>query len=254
MAWEIKELLSGEGRPKICVPIIAENREELQKQLLEIQKTCFLKEKTCIDLLEWRVDFWESFQEEESRIEALEKIHESFPTLPLLFTFRRKEEGGEKEVSPELYEQLCLWAMKREEVAILDLELSAGADRITAVLKKKPSDKQLLLSSHDFDKTPDREELLKRMGQMDRLGADILKLAVMPHTREDVLRLLEVTIEMKKRTDKPIITMSMGKLGQVSRLLGGFMGSAVTFAAAGRASAPGQMEAEKLYDILTFLT
>ena len=50
--------------------------------------------------------------------------------------------------------------------------------------------------------------------------------------------------------DEPIITMSMGKLGIVSRICGSVFGNAMTFGAAKQASAPGQIEVTKLNDIL----
>ena len=83
---------------------------------------------------------------------------------------------------------------------------------------------------------------------------DIAKLAVMPVSRGDVLRLLEVSVRMHENfADRPFITMSMGKLGGISRLAGSFDGSAITFATCGRASAPGQIPSEALMGILKLL-
>ena len=76
----------------------------------------------------------------------------------------------------------------------------------------------------------------------------------MPQTEEDVLRLLSVTSEFyKENPDTPIISMSMGKLGMISRLCGETFGSCVTFGAGKNASAPGQIPVEKLQMILTTL-
>ena len=81
--------------------------------------------------------------------------------------------------------------------------------------------------------------------------ADIVKLAVMPQNMEDVLKLLSVTNEFKEENpDTPVITMSMGKMGMISRLCGESFGAAVTFAAHKKASAPGQMEMHEVADIL----
>lgn len=85
---------------------------------------------------------------------------------------------------------------------------------------------------------------------MEELGVDILKLAVMPNSPKDVLALLSVTEEMKSLTKNPIVTISMGSLGSISRISGETFGSSVTFGAIGKVSAPGQISVETLFDIL----
>ena len=111
-----------------------------------------------------------------------------------------------------------------------------------------------IVSSHDFSRTPSREEMLNRLLQMEEGGADIAKLAVMPEHPEDVLELLSVTCQFSDGAGHiPLITMSMGELGCVSRLCGRIFGSAVTFGSAGCASAPGQISAEELSRILQIL-
>lgn len=244
MALKIKNLILGEGRPKICVPITAVDETELLEQLEEIQKSCF-------DLLEWRADFFEEIENKESRKQAAELIRQRFPEISLLFTFRTKKEGGERELSEEAYEKLYDSILEARLADILDVELFAGEKTVKTVLERaKQKSVPVLLSNHDFEKTPPKEEMKERLLKMDRLGADILKIAVMPQTAEDILTLLSVCEEMKGLTKKPVVAISMGKLGLVSRLSGGVFGSAVTFGCAGKSSAPGQIEAEKLMEIL----
>ena len=97
----------------------------------------------------------------------------------------------------------------------------------------------------------EKDELTRRMILMDEMGADILKIAVMPKSTTDVLELLLATEEMGRLySDKPVITMSMGPLGLISRLAGETFGSALTFGAGEKASAPGQIPAKQLKDIL----
>ena len=92
------------------------------------------------------------------------------------------------------------------------------------------------------------------MVAMQRAGADLPKLAVMPQSRTDVLELLAATAEMADRhPETPIITMSMGALGAVSRLAGEAFGSAMTFANPGQASAPGQVSLEVVNEVLDAL-
>ena len=111
-----------------------------------------------------------------------------------------------------------------------------------------------MVSNHDFHKTPEKEEIVSRLRMMIERGADIAKIAVMPQNKKDVLTLLAATEEMyTKYADRPIITMSMAGTGVISRLCGEVFGSALTFGAAGKASAPGQMEVEDLKTVLSLL-
>ena len=108
-------------------------------------------------------------------------------------------------------------------------------------------------SSHDFQRTPDKDEILSRLRKMDLLGSDILKIAVMPQSRADVITLLDATQEADAMIAKPIVTMSMGSQGLISRLCGEAFGSSLTFGSVGAASAPGQMNAEDLRRILDLI-
>ena len=89
---------------------------------------------------------------------------------------------------------------------------------------------------------------------MQEMGASIAKYAVMPQSEYDVLKLLRASIVMKKEHNStPIITMSMSTMGGISRLAGSLTGSCLTFGTAGAASAPGQMPAEVLAEVLKLL-
>lgn len=126
---------------------------------------------------------------------------------------------------------------------LIDIEFfTAGNDIRELIDNAHSSGVVVVCSSHDFQKTPDKNELISRMVKMQQVGADFPKVAVMPHDSTDVLTLLAATVDMKnKYFATPIITISMGKLGIVSRLCGELFGSAMTFASAGDSSAPGQI-------------
>ena len=111
-----------------------------------------------------------------------------------------------------------------------------------------------LLPLHDFHETPSSDVLFMLLEQMKHSNADIVKLAMMPQNTEDVLRLLEETNHFHKRyPEQLLITMSMGKMGAISRVCGELFGSCVTFGAGKNASAPGQIQIEKLEEILDVL-
>jgi 3-dehydroquinate dehydratase-1 len=93
-----------------------------------------------------------------------------------------------------------------------------------------------------------------RLRRQQELGADVLKLAMMPRDPGDVLELLHATWEMASRyAERPMMTMSMGGTGVVSRLAGEIFGSAMSFGMIGRASAPGQVEVDRLASVLNLI-
>ena len=82
-------------------------------------------------------------------------------------------------------------------------------------------DAYVIMSNHDFQKTPAKGEIIKRLKKMQDLDADLPKIAVMPNSSADVLTLLSATEDMAtKYADRPLVTMSMGGLGSISRLSG----------------------------------
>ena len=98
---------------------------------------------------------------------------------------------------------------------------------------------------------PEASNLITTMEQMAGYGADVCKIAVMPQSLADVAALLLATGTMKENHPETLlITMSMGRTGCVSRLCGGLFGSVMSFGSMGKASAPGQVSAKELSDVL----
>lgn len=109
------------------------------------------------------------------------------------------------------------------------------------------------MSNHDFQATPPEDELITRMHLMQTVGGDVLKIAVMPASSKDVLTLLSSTDKMAAETDKPLVTMAMGKLGVISRIAGEVFNSSLTFGTVGKGSAPGQIEIDRLKQCLEII-
>jgi len=174
---------------------------------------------------------------------------------PLLFTFRSAKEGGEQALSVENYIALNRAAVDSGLVDMIDLELFTGDELVKATVEHAHAKNVfVIMSNHDFHKTPAAEEIVQRLRKMQELGADIPKIALMPQSKADVLTLLSATLEMQERyADRPIITMSMAKTGVISRLSGEVFGSAATFGAVKKASAPGQISVTDLRTVLTIL-
>ncbi len=241
---KIKDTEIGKGIPKICIPITGKNREEI---LLDIEE--ILKQRP--DLAEWRADCYEEGDQEEKVLEMLETITDKLGQIPLLFTFRTAGEGGSKEISFENYVKLLCRAADTGRIDLADVEIFFGQEasgELVGRLQEKGV--RVVASNHHFEGTPPKEEMLEILEEMYNSSSDILKIAVMPRSFADLLTLLDTTKEASGKYDRPLITMSMGETGFLSRICGEFTGSALTFAAGRNASAPGQAAAANMRSIL----
>lgn len=284
---KIRNIYLGDGTPKICIPLTATSCAELSAQASAVLKV------PC-DMVEWRADYYKPEETGETESDGksrrytgagkavgedtekdrakrddsaerkaaawiedgLELLRGILGDLPILFTFRTREEGGERSVPIETYRAWNLRAAESGNADLVDLELNRGS-----ALQRELTEQihrhgvRVIASFHDFAKTPDKESLLRTIAAMQVLGADITKIAVMPQTERDVLTLLDATLALREgAADRPYITMSMSARGGMTRLCGSLTGSAVTFATAGCASAPGQMDAEFVRRVIETLS
>lgn len=239
-AVEVNQVRIGEGIPKICVPVTGKSQAALLEEISAVKEAA-------PELVEWRADFFEDLETEEKRIQTLKAVKEALGNTPLIFTIRTKEEGGQAELSREAYAEYLLEAAESGFAELIDVEVFSQPEAETLIEKLHETGALVIASTHDFQKTEDGESLKKRFLAMDRTGADLLKMAVMPREFEDVAALMQVTCEVTTEyVEKPVIAMAMGNLGSMSRIAGENFGSAVTFAAVGAASAPGQFPIEEL--------
>lgn len=173
----------------------------------------------------------------------MQKLRVALKDKLLLVTFRTKAEGGEVSLTHKEYLDFINMVIDTDCADLIDIEFFTAGDDVRELIDNAHSSGVVVIcSSHDFQKTPNKNELISRMVKMQQVGADLPKVAVMPHDSTDVLTLLAATVEMKnKYFATPIITISMSKLGVASRLCGEVFGSAMTFASAGDSSAPGQI-------------
>lgn len=245
----VRGMQIGAGVPKICIPLVARDVEQLE-DALELAKT------SPFDLVEWRADFYEQVQDAQVQRDALERIRYQIGDRPLLFTFRSKKEGGNREIDDAGYYALNEFVAKSGLADLIDIEVFRNTEETREQIRRIHSHGALVLgSNHDFAHTPPAEEMVKRLVQMQQMGVDITKIAVMPESKEDVLELLLASIQMEEvYGDRPCVTMSMGSLGLISRICGSFSGSAITFGTAGSASAPGQIPASDMRSVLQILS
>lgn len=256
--------------PKICVPLVCQTEEEI---------VCVGKELAvcAADLIEWRADFYNTLTDAGAVQRVLRRLREVLGEKPLLFTIRTACEGGEIELSFEEYAAILRDVAVTGFVDYIDVEMFWGYrdngnqaafpdtctpqeaaddschDAVRDLVQDLREQVDVIGSYHDFEKTPPSVEITGRLLVMEKLGASIPKMAVMPHTRQDVLDLMCATLRAKEALpDTPLITMSMGALGAISRVAGSCFGSAVTFGCQGKASAPGQIELEQLQNMLPY--
>ena len=245
---EVRGVKIGEGIPKICVPIVGKTKEEI---LAAAASFANIK----VDVVEWRVDWFDGVFDFARVEDVLKELRVALGNTPILFTFRTSKEGGEKTIEADVYAQLNKNAAATELVDLVDVEAFTGDEVVKDIIAgAHVHGVKVVASNHDFDKTPDKEDIISRLRKMQELGADIPKIAVMPQNKKDVLTLLSATEEMATEyANRPIITMSMAGTGLISRLCGEVFGSALTFGAVGKASAPGQMNAANLDTVLKLI-
>ena len=243
----VRGLSIGTGRPKIIVPVLGETLEQLLAEAEQVKSVP-------ADLAEWRLDWYGDVEDTAKLLAAAKALRETLGELPILATFRTAKEGGHRPVTDESYARMIRTLAESGLVDLMDIEAFTGDELVGELVDFcHRQGVKVVLSNHDFDKTPPEKELVARLCKMEALGADLSKIAVMPRSPEDVLTLLSATRARSRVSARPVVTMSMGALGAVSRLAGEVFGSALTFGSAARASAPGQVEAGKLARVLELL-
>ncbi|WP_017912520.1 type I 3-dehydroquinate dehydratase, partial [Xanthomonas sp. SHU 166] len=245
---QIRGLDIGAGLPKIIVPITAHDAEQALAQAQRIAAS------PDADLAEWRIDLMDGATDAAALAALGPRLAQALHGKPLLLTFRTKAEGGAVAIDDAAYGALYVRLLDARFADLLDVEMF----RDPAVLRRlvEHAHRQgvyVVMSSHDFHATPPVAEIVARLQRQQALGADVLKIAVMPRDPGDVLHLLDATWQMRQRSGQPLLTMAMGPLGAVSRLSGGTFGQSLTFGMLGSASAPGQIDAARLRQALDAL-
>ncbi len=256
---QVGEVTIGRGKPKICASIT----ERDTKSIIAAADILIQKQ---IDIVEWRIDFFQEVSHWEQVTETLQRLKMSLLGKPLLVTMRTREEGGQAVMEGQAYRELIDRLAESGYVRMVDVEIfqQISYEELTsdpqtvqerweelknwiAALREKVV---VVGSYHNFEATPSDEELQDRMKWILESGADIPKMAVMPQNKMDVLRLMLFTLQESEKTDRPLITMSMGKIGSISRVAGESFGSAATFGSIGQESAPGQLPVNRLEEML----
>jgi len=237
--------LAGGVTPVICTPLIGDTREEL---LAEIAAVLPMQP----DVIEWRADYFAALADTDQVIDTARALKAASRGLPILFTRRAASEGGQMVALSEpqvlqLYEAVCAARC----VDLIDYELSQPSEAFERLrAASRQYEVAMVGSYHNFQSTSAVEALLGKFREAQTRGADVGKVAVMPRSLPDVLTLLTATYQASASLDIPLISMSMGAYGSVSRMIGCVFGSALTFAVGKASSAPGQIPIEELRTVL----
>ncbi|NPE27551.1 type I 3-dehydroquinate dehydratase [Methanococcoides sp. SA1] len=190
------------------------------------------------DILEIRFDLLEITGSKEAA--DILRMVKDMTSLPCIATNRLQTQGGNWEGTEE--SRITLFEDIMHLTDAVDIELETDEHLRDRIVKKaKEEKKTVIISSHDFERTPDKDTLKSILDNSHNAGADIAKLAVMPENMQDVLDLLEVTLKVDD-----VCTISMGKLGKHTRIIAPLYGSKLTYASVSDAVAPGQLKVEDL--------
>ena len=118
---KIRDIEIGAGAPKIIVPIVGITKEDI----IEEAKTF---DSIPIDVVEWRVDWFEGVFDFAKVEDVLKDLREVLGNIPLLMTFRTSKEGGEKAIEPAAYAELNIKAAQTGYVDLVDVEIFTGDD------------------------------------------------------------------------------------------------------------------------------
>jgi 3-dehydroquinate dehydratase-1 len=234
-------------RPVICIPVMGEDKEAV---LAETRRVLALGAV----MIEWRIDYLKPEPTFARIRDILEELAKLCKQSILLVTLRTRRQGGLAAVAEPDLSRLYRQIAELHLADLLDVEFFEVEQPRRLLRELHGEGARIITSHHDFHQTPESGILKMLLEQMEDGGADIVKLAVMPQTAEDVLRLLQVTWAFTREyPGVPAASMAMGSLGVISRLSGEVFGSCLTFGTMGKSSAPGQIKEEELRQVLDII-
>ncbi|MBF8970624.1 MULTISPECIES: type I 3-dehydroquinate dehydratase [unclassified Streptococcus] len=219
---------------KLVVPIMPTSLEDVEN----LDRDRF----DSVDMIEWRADY---LANKEEILALAPAIFEKFAGREIVFTLRTTRQGGHIELSGPDYVEILREIQALYQPEYIDFEFYAYREEFDKVLDFS----NLVLTYHNFDETPDN--LMEILSELTALNPRIVKVAVKPNHEQDVLDLMNYTRGFKTlNPEQEYVTISTGKLGVWSRLVGDLTGSSWTFAALEVPSASGQLSLHKTRSIL----
>ena len=238
----VNDLIIGGNRPLFCIPVVSTHSTYLEEDLNQAVSQA-------ADIIEWRADYLDNINECGKIIDIFKN---SAGKTTLIFTFRKKEEGGKSSFSGSERVKIINEYLNSGIFDFIDVEISAEEEEINDIMETaRENGVKIIFSYHNFHSTPSSEEIVKKLLEAEEKGGSIAKIAVMPRNAEDVMTLLYASNEARKRLEIPMISISMGELGKISRIAGAMFSSDIIFVSVGEKSAPGQIHIEKAREIFS---
>ena len=216
---------------KTCVSI-AEQTPAKTKKILKIALS-----KS--DYVEVRLDFLRS----DKIPETLEIIKKDFNRI--VCTLRPRNEGG-KFAGNEKERIAIIKLIAEYNPFLLDVEFNTLKRNPTLTNYLKSTKTKLLVSWHDFKKTPSSAELKKKITLMSKFSSNV-KIVSTAKSTDDSTRMLEL---YSKKGKNNLISFAMGDHGRISRILCLYLGSPYTYVSLGKAIAPGQFSVDEVKKII----
>ena len=195
-----------------------------------------------VDFLEVRVDAF-------AGAAALAALEKALPRLklPLLITVRHPLEGGAGSLT--LAQRRALFARFLPYASLVDVELRSAAALQAVIAQARSEGAGVVLSHHDFQKTPSPARLEALRNAAARAGCDVFKVATVTRTPRDLVALLEL-LTARRSAALPLAVMGMGEFGKISRLALGKSGSVLNYGYLDKPQVPGQWPAALLKERL----
>jgi 3-dehydroquinate dehydratase-1 len=190
------------------------------------------------DVVECRVDCWPA-----AVPEALEALGNC--PVPSLITVRGPDEGGRHSLTTA--ERESLYRRFLPQASLLDIEIACLGDFRNLICEARERGVLVVASAHDFVRTPEAEELRRKMESAIRGGADIVKFAATAQHSGDLATLGSL---LEEPGHPPLSVMAMGPLGRISRLLMARLGSVLNYGYLDAATVPGQWPAARLRELV----
>ena len=216
---------------KTCISV-AEKTPQKVKQTLKIA----LKKSNYVEV---RFDFLKI----EQIPETLEMIKKDLSKI--VCTLRPKTEGG-KFTGNEKERIAILKLIAEYTPFLLDVEFNTLKKNVQLRKYLKSTKTKLLVSWHDFKKTPNSTQLKNKINQMSKFSTNV-KIVSTAKTTNDSTRMLEL---YSKKGKMNLISFAMGDFGRVSRILCLYLGSPYTYVSLGKAVAPGQFSIDEMNKII----
>jgi 3-dehydroquinate dehydratase-1 len=216
---------------KTCVSIA----ETTPKKLIQTLKIALKKS----DYVELRFDFLKA----EQIPQVLETVKKDLKKI--VCTLRPKTEGGKFEGKEK--ERISILKLIAEyNPFLLDTEFNTLKKNKDLVKYLKKTKTKLLISWHDFKKTPSLAELKKKLNQMSKFSSNV-KIVTTAKSTEDSTRVLQLYSKKEKIN---LIAFTMGNSGRISRILSLYLGSPYIYVSLGKPIAPGQFSLDEVKKII----